>query len=306
MNNSEEMPYLQDYQQALEHYESIKPYKSGEYQGLRPLGKNRRYTRARIAVNNEGDVQCTLYGHKVVTYKPNGEIHVSLCGYNTPSTREFAWYVCRANMGNHNGGLYIKYHNRTSPVESDKHTMILKQGEIINAISDYTYLLNRKAFNEVKKRYAKLREYFVLMSKVVEEISAVEVNEVDASMTTSGINFSGFVASKSLARTGILRGFMKNIKPRIDAMVEAENLDEYYACFKAIAALTLPFNYHKETFMNQGGCYADNIVKTFDEYLKVVHAKEIFVRGELAPDKMNGNKNKQYIRAHNIYFNQGE
>lgn len=304
MNNSEDIPYLHNYQQALEHHDSVKPYKSGEYKGLRPLGKNRRYTRARIEVDGETkDVACTLYGHRVVVFKPNDEIHVSLCGWNTPSTREFAWWTCRANMGNRNGGLYIEYHNHISPVESDSHVMILKQGEILNAVSDSTYLLNRKAFNEVKQRYAKLREYFVLMSKVVEEVSAEDANELDMSITTAGINFSGFLASRGRASTGALRGFMKIMKPRIDAMLESENLDEYYACFKAMAALTLPFNYRKEAFINTGGFYADKIVKTFDEYLKVVHAKEVFVKQEMAPDKVNGNKNKQYIKANNIYFN---
>jgi hypothetical protein len=305
MNNSEQIPYLRTYQEALEHHDSVKPFKSGEFKGLRPLGKNRRYTRARIAVDAETkDVECTLYGHRVVVFKPNDEIHVSMCGWNTPSTREFAWSVCRAYMWNINGGLYIKHHSQTSPVESDSHTMILKQGEILNAVSDRTYMLNRKAFNEVKKRYAKLREYFVLMSKVVEEISVVDINDTVNKGLAQNMNyFANLRSTKNAYYTKMLKGFMVTMKPRIDAMVESENLDEYYECFKSIAALALPFNYRKEVFVNLGGERAEDILKTFDEYLKIVHAKEVFDCKELPSGVINGNKNKQYIKSHNVYFN---
>jgi len=303
MNNSEQMPRLANYDEALAHHDSVKPFKSGEYKGLRPLGKNRRYTRARIAVTQEGDVQCTLYGHKVVTYKPNNEIHVSLCGYNTPSTREFSYIVCGAAIVPKCGNAYIIYEGKRSSIKNDKDTMILKDGVIVNAVNDHTYLLNRKAFGEIKKRHAELRKYITMMGKVIEEV-AVEELEVRDNVVKCMAFFSKFTSGR-LHYALTLKDLVCNLKPKIDAMVESGDLGEFYYCFKVMAAMSLPLHFGKEVFMNPGGQYAKDISNVFDEYLKVVYAREIFDCVELPPGVINGNRNKQYIAVHDIYFNQG-
>lgn len=302
MNNSEQIPRLRNYVSAVAHHDKMRAYARGAHIGKKPLGENRRYTRALIQVNAETqDVECTLYGHKVVVYKPNDEIHISLCGFNTPSTREFAYILCGAQVFNKLGSPYIQFNDKVSPIENSKHTMILKDGTIVNAVNDKSYRLNHKAFGEIKKRYTKLREYIAMMSKVVEEVSAEEV-ESDSDAIRSMAFFDKFTSSKE-RYTLAMKSMVVGLKPRVEAMVESEDLDEFYHCFKIMAALALPLNFKKEVFYNQGGVFAGDIVKMFDEYLKVVYAKEIFNYEELPPNKLNGNGNKQYIRAHNLYFN---
>lgn len=95
------LPSLRTYEEAVAHYEKIKPYNKNSYQsGLRPLG-SRRYSQCLIRKSPDTpcDIELTLFGHKVIIFKPDGNIHINACGYHTPTTLGFMWGVLVPLLG---------------------------------------------------------------------------------------------------------------------------------------------------------------------------------------------------------------
>ena len=90
------LPRLACYADALEYYNSVKPYnKAGRYAGMRPLGV-RRYTQCLIQKQNQ-NIHLTLYGHIVSIFTPDNKLIISACGYHTQTTTDFLNHVCADN-----------------------------------------------------------------------------------------------------------------------------------------------------------------------------------------------------------------
>jgi hypothetical protein len=294
VNNSEQIERLRTYEGALERYKKAVPYKSGEFKGMRPLGAVRRYTRSLISLEGE-TIVCSLYGHKVVKFEPTGEIRINLCGYNSFSTREFAWNVCGANLYNQRKTLYIEYGTDTSVVESVGGDIVLKDGKIVTKVADYTYRMNRRKHNEIKAKYAKFYEYLSMMGKMIEE---VKVSDAQTTIDVPTLNFH-----MSNRNAG---AFVKPVKAMLDEATETENLDLYYKLFIAFFCISTPFSYKNESFMNTGGDYVNQIRYGFLDFLSICYAPEVFDKTPLPEGKKNGNDNKRFISAHYRIFNQGE
>lgn len=95
------LPSLRTYEEAVAHYEKVKPYNKNSHQsGLRPLG-SRRYSWCLIRKSPDTpcDIELLLYGHKVIIFKPDGNIHINACGYHTPTTLGFMWGVLVPLLG---------------------------------------------------------------------------------------------------------------------------------------------------------------------------------------------------------------
>ena len=87
------LPRLACYADALEYYNSVKPYnKAGEHAGMRPLGV-RRYNQCLIQKQNQ-NIHLTLYGHIVSIFTPDNKLIISACGYHTQTTTDFLNHVC--------------------------------------------------------------------------------------------------------------------------------------------------------------------------------------------------------------------
>ena len=90
------LPRLTCYADALEYYNSIKPYnKAGEHAGMRPLGV-RRYNQCLIQKQQE-NIALTLYGFSVVRFTPDNKLIIDACGYHTVTTVDFLNHVCADN-----------------------------------------------------------------------------------------------------------------------------------------------------------------------------------------------------------------
>ena len=90
------LPRLACYADALEYYNSVKPYnKAGEHAGMRPLGV-RRYNQCLIQKQQE-NIALTLYGFSVVRFTPDNKLIIDACGYHTQTTTDFLNHVCADN-----------------------------------------------------------------------------------------------------------------------------------------------------------------------------------------------------------------
>ena len=113
------LPRIHNFTSAERTYSNIEPIRGTT---IRPLG-NRRAKHYAIEKISDTQYACTLYGHRVITYtketKPGegtlGEI--SLCGYDTQTTRGFITQVLGTDCYSHKGKTYIEVGKRVTEVD---------------------------------------------------------------------------------------------------------------------------------------------------------------------------------------------
>ena len=108
------MPMIGNIFKAEEVYNNIKPIRGTD---VRPLG-TRRAKHYSIEKSLLGGYMCKLYGHPVLWYEmaEDGKgtiLHVSLCGYDTQTTRGFIQFVTPFDCYTHNRRAYIEIGRRT-------------------------------------------------------------------------------------------------------------------------------------------------------------------------------------------------
>jgi hypothetical protein len=108
------LPMIGSVHRAEEVYESIKPIKGS---AVRPLG-NRKAKHYSIEKCLLGGYLCKLYGHPVLWYemaedKKGTILHISLCTYDTQTTRRFIQRITPFQCYAYNGKTYIEVGRRT-------------------------------------------------------------------------------------------------------------------------------------------------------------------------------------------------
>jgi len=67
---ADNIPRLTTYQEALIHFNAVKPFSKGASKGLKPLGLNRRYDRTQIRMGKRIEEQCTDSGDYIREDQP--------------------------------------------------------------------------------------------------------------------------------------------------------------------------------------------------------------------------------------------
>ena len=178
-----EVPVLRDYEHARQHYNSIVPIRGSD--DLRPICKTangRRRKHQVIRLNTTGgipSVQCVLYATACVTFLSNGEVHVTDGGYQTRSTFAFVGGILgAARMFLHQDRTWLSLSNgdyalpvltnvlRLRPYVTLGDHCTQHKFEVLNPVPMRKVVLDRKAFNQIKKQYATFRTYVRHMEKV--------------------------------------------------------------------------------------------------------------------------------------------
>jgi len=185
------VPRLLGFSQALQHHKSIVPIRgSGANSGIRPLNRfNRNTTHMSIRhedgvvspLGNSGQaVFCKLYRTDCVTYYQDGSVRLNTDGYSrSVSTRMFInslyqWGGVQSCKGDSAAMLYVKgkaVHRFYNHIELDVN------GEPIHPHPCTVHVLNRKAFNEVKKLYAPFLQYTAPLIKLAYPQSREEMGK---------------------------------------------------------------------------------------------------------------------------------
>jgi len=160
------LPRIYNFTSAERTYSNIEPIRGTT---IRPLG-NRRAKHYAIEKISDTQYACTLYGHRVITYtketKPGegtlGEI--SLCGYDTQTTRGFITQVLGTDCYSHKGKTYIEVGNRVLK-ENGKykvtgayylppnHTLQIRHAEVFNPVPVKKQVLDREITKQLRDKY---------------------------------------------------------------------------------------------------------------------------------------------------------
>jgi hypothetical protein len=160
------VPTFRDYFNAHRWWENTKPIR-GRSVDLRPLAERRYADCYSIRKNAEGSIECVLYKTPVVTFREDGEIHVSNGGWATPSTHMFIEEVLAGT------GLRVQGQRGKTIVRIAGQALALGANEVLRLRKDengklqplttqthHSYRINRKGANIVRARFKDFYDYF--------------------------------------------------------------------------------------------------------------------------------------------------
>jgi hypothetical protein len=302
------LPYLDNYAEAVKKYEDTKPIRGSD--NRRPLGRRRDHHTYWLRMVG-GNVELVLHQTPVITYLPDSTVVLTNGTWVTNSTHEFISAVLRgvrASGWRGNTKLEVAGQMQFMPSKGE---VVLVPGETSAFKFQATkpvmgYCMNRKAANNVRRRYAGFRAYFENFIKLRSELViqtkygslrtsgnaaiAVYKEEVDAVLG----GFADGVAVLSLSQLGSTattnswnRDKVLKYRPAQEALLlklidptqseEARHANYYKATLALLlgdkvdrehSALDTPLICHVETALNKFDCVL--MMACAREVLKIV------------------------------------
>ena len=275
--NLYEMPALRTYQDALEHYESIKPIRGKDW--LRPIintPNGRRRQHMQIIKHRDNTIACRLYDTNVLTYLPDGEIHFTNGGYATNSTHQFAtallnrWDRYGCSFSSHKGQTTATVRNKTVVVE-DGETLKLKYDkdagfDFIDPPKMHAYYLKRAPMGMRRKEIEPFTKYVLALAKLVDP---AQYEEYKGQQTAHWL--------------------YHKVTGDEDARVEAAEHLLRRAC-----------RWRGDWLNRELSILPKDITNMLDDMLKYMYAEDLFERREV--DKPNTNDNETYMTGAGTYL----
>jgi hypothetical protein len=294
---------MRSYEEAKAHFLRVVPLKSGRCKGEKPLGI-RRYTRALIRMDDDV-VVCSFYTKDVVKYLPSGEIHLDLCGYNTASTREFIYNTTRITATVSRGKPFIQLSPTEKFLFPESGVLVVKDRKVMNPQHQVVYRVNRKAMNDVRKKYADFIEYCKTMGAVLEHVTDEDVRHAggviqdptDSESRLKQLMFSDPVHGVYYRGWRTERSYMEDMLKRITHAQETQDYEQMSARFMQLAVSNMYFHPYARKWVTRvkGEPVSLYALGSFDEVLKYVHRDEVFVAKEVPLGEVSGTTNQRYF-----------
>jgi hypothetical protein len=302
MHNSEQIAPMHSYAGAVNHFNKVVPLKHGRLKGAKPLGAVRRYTRVLIRMDDDV-VVCSLYNKDVVKYFPNGEIHVNLCKYNTNSTRDFIYYTTHMAATTTRGKPYLRVSDKSFLLPEDG-PLVVKDGQVINAQAQTVYRVNRKAMNEVRKRYAEFIEYCDTVGSLLDSVSGQDVQRAGAiiqddlfseSKLRQLIFADSWYGVSNGGRT--TREYLTGMLEKITKAQAEKDYEQMSARLTQLAVSNMHFNWRTSNWVPRVSGEPVSLYArgTLDEVLKYVHCDEVFKTVQIPIGEVSGTTNEKYF-----------
>lgn len=307
--HSAKLPTVESHAKAKELYESIVPYRSGGDKGKRPLG-NRRYNYCQIEHYAETDaVALQMFGSDVVTLFPNGEVHVSLCKYDTIGTRQFIWAVTPYDIKHERGETYLQVAGGWYAFADSETPLIIKDNAVLNPAQTYTYKPRRDVMKSLHKKYGAFREYVKHMGLLTTAITDKDVEEVSHLIPGETVSH---IHTKRITRLilPVLRNryYHGTVKPRenltaflqeVEKAQETEDLQAFYAMFVRLGVSVLYYHSHQNAYVqswkDRDEPVGSVLLAYFDEILKHIYREEVFTKAEVPIGTKATNVNRKYF-----------
>jgi hypothetical protein len=173
------VPRVQWYADALEIYERVKPIR-GRDPEIRPLGSRRDADTYSIRKSGD-DVELVLYTTPVVTFKPDGNVELRTAGWSTVSTRQFIRQVLGISTHGEIKESIVTIGGNKYILPTDGECMTVRMNDkdqwcLASAVkTNFDWKLNRKASNNVRKRYAEFIDYLDGVSKLRRDMDNDEI-----------------------------------------------------------------------------------------------------------------------------------
>jgi hypothetical protein len=167
-----DLPCLFNYEEALAHYNSIKPIRGSD--NLRPICRttNGRRKKHMQIINYGTRIACRLYKTDVLEFYPDGELHVKTNGWASNSTHQFISEILGYSVGVYSkrGKTVVTLPSGEALIDDSNPVLRLKRGEVRWEFVDkpqlYAYYVKRGAMAERRKSVRAFAAYARAMVKV--------------------------------------------------------------------------------------------------------------------------------------------
>lgn len=283
--NLESMP---DYQTAVGVFNVRKPYIKGKYKGERPLGRNRRHDRSRIAVDDNGSVVVNHYATAIITYHPDGSLSLNTGGWSSISTAQIMQEllgvdrVCRVNCK-----VYYRHNDEFHHVANS--LRIEPNGSPLFVNNEYVWVLRKDQMKHYRKRYDFFLEYAKQVLTMSSDFStglkdgkwhepAFEGETLKGWYMTPLINFSHRHDPKARDRA---RNALFDYLDSLSTKAEDERLQAMYELLTPVTYM-MGRDFYRKLDGVEWSCDPTQFKRAFDTLLKHQFAEDLFVR-KLAP-----------------------
>ena len=166
-----DMPQLRSYEQALEHYESIKPIRGSN--NVRPIcaTTNGRRKKHMQIIKRDDAIACRLYDTDVLTFYKDGTVEYYSGGYVSNTTHAFAssifnhvYFGTKKEVTEVTIGYRKTYHvgpNQTFKMKREGDTWVA-----IDPPKNFEYYLKRKEYNAHRKPLKEFEAHCIRMAKL--------------------------------------------------------------------------------------------------------------------------------------------
>lgn len=168
-----DLPCLFNYEKALAHYNSIKPIRGSD--NLRPICRttNGRRKKHMQIINYGGRIACRLYNTDVLSFYPNGEVHIKTDGWASNSTHQFISEILvgySVGVCSRRGRTVVTLPSGEALIDDSNPVLRLKRGEtgweFVDKPQMYAYYVKRGAMAERRKSVRAFAAYARAMVKV--------------------------------------------------------------------------------------------------------------------------------------------
>ena len=168
-----DLPRLRSFEQALEHYGSIKPIRGSN--NLRPIcaTTNGRRKKHMQIIKRDDAIACRLYDTDVLTFHKNGVVDYYSGGYISNTTHAFAssifnhvYFCTKKKVTEVTIGYRKTYHvgpNQTFKMKREGDTWVA-----IDPPKNFEYYLKRKEYNAHRKPLKEFQEHCIRMTKLAD------------------------------------------------------------------------------------------------------------------------------------------
>lgn len=309
------VPRARTHEKALSIYANSKPIRGTD--DRRPLGARRNHIKYSVRKHGD-DVQFVLYKTPVITYHPDDTITVKTDGWNSMATHEMISWVLDIGARGWRGNTCLTIGDSVYTLKgSDASVKLIPtaQGGLCfeSQQERLGYRMNRKAANNVRRRYAPFLNYLNGMLKLREQEVETTKWYVSGQRATTAtkvvISREELEQVRDFYLSNVTDGFVntkhgathdKTVRAQQQLMLELINPDQpedtrHENFYKA--ALSLARGYSGVTNTGGGSILRDtqDVLDRTDEALLMAHAEEVLEVTKLEGKAMPNPKYMNWI-----------
>jgi hypothetical protein len=308
---ADDLPFLSNYEQAVNYLSTRIPYTKGAYKGDKPLGGNRRYNRSLIRQGIDG-VVCSLHGSDVVTFRPNGDIVLCHHDYPTIMTMQFMNELCFDFRGTKDAMKVIRKKGKLYMLDSMSAAHLIEQIVVVHADNTVTggqlekaHVLNGEKMRELRNKYKEFTTYAAQILSIQSEVTTMDMNGMLAqSLKPEKLSVS--ISEMRWSRNDLIHNretFFLKLDDALAEKDEAKRLEEMYPLVVqlAINASKRFWEHGQPQGLRFTGnyryvCTPKTFATFFYELLRFEFSNDLFDVQEMPKGKVIVDANEKYLQ----------
>jgi hypothetical protein len=232
-------------------------------------------------------------------------VHISICNFNTASTRQFIGVVTPFSVQYSRGTTYLSVNpdGKWYKFVDNETPLVVKDNVVQNPVQEIVYRLDRKAMSAKRQEFNSFREYVNNMGKLTSGITEEEVNRL---AKETGDRLDRLVLPTAAARyyhgkqspLEGLAAYMLDVKKA----QETDDLTAFYKLFVTLGLSALNYNPSNSAYIfGRYPKYATplpidaQMLEFFDEAIKYLYGKEVFKQEAVPVGKKVSNEARKYF-----------